>query len=212
MIYWSRWSVDLRWMIQHRSLDDLVSLSWTELFWKPWKNLVVSLWLERSAKRAPPTPQLPNSQTLEPGRLVTFKQVLWNFHVALQSELNLLKFWLCVNAATFSCPLPAASYLPLPLDQRRVLSTLAWTFDLLHQSKDSDGVLMKSLEVVLCFPDVTIFSHFRNIFRVLSTVELSSRSHGQHLPWMNQPRQAWRSYYTLLITTTTTFENVWIIL
>ena len=117
-------------MIQHRSLDDLVSLSWTELFWKPWKNLVVSLWLERSAKRAPPTPQLPNSQTLEPGRLVTFKQVLWNFHVALQSELNLLKFWLCVNAATFSCPLPAASYLPLPLDQRRVLSTLAWTFDL----------------------------------------------------------------------------------
>ena len=161
MIYWSRWSVDFRWMIQHRSLDDLVSLSWTELFWKPWKNLVVSLWLERSAKRAPPTPQLPNSQTLEPGRLVTFKQVLWNFHIALQSELNLLKFWLCVNAATFSCPLPAASYLPLPLDQRRVLSTLAWTFDLLHQSEDSDGVLVKSSEVVV------MYSNLRYILPVL---------------------------------------------
>ena len=58
------------------------------------------------------------------------------------------------------------------------------------------------------FLSVSIFSHFLYIFRVLSTVELSSRSLGQHLPWMNQPRRAWRSYYTLLITTTTTFENV----
>ena len=100
-------------------------------------------------------PPTPNSQTLEPGEgLVTFKQVFWNFHIAPQSELNLLKFWLYVNAATFSCPLPAASYLPLPLDQRRVLSTLAWTFDLLHQSEDSEGVLVKSSEVVVMYSNL----------------------------------------------------------
>ena len=203
-------------------------------------------------------PPTPNSQTLEPGEgLVTFKQVFWNFHIAPQSELNLLKFWLYVNAATFSCPLPAASYLPLPLDQRRVLSTLAWTFGLtskwgqwrsnpykllyipIYEYFVSVAVLFNlrfffhgrycftfklyihSIVFSRCcyifpfpfyFLSDSIFSHFLYIFRVLSTVELSSRSLGQHLPWMNQPRRAWRSYYTLLITTTTTFENVWIIL
>ena len=204
-------------------------------------------------------PPTPNSQTLEPGEgLVTFKQVFWNFHIAPRSEFNLLKFWLYVNAATFSCPLPAASYLPLPLDQKRVLSTLAWTFDLTSkwgQRRSNPYKLfiyshlrnilsvllcflinvtfsivaivshLSYIYIVLCFSgfsiyfpfplyflSVSIFFHFLYIFRVLSTVELSSRSLGQHLPWMNQLRRAWRSYYTLLITTTTTFENVWIIL
>ena len=99
--------------------------------WKTMEEFCGELVVGKKRKEGSSNPPTPNSQTLEPGEgLVTFKQVFWNFHIAPQSELNLLKFWLYVNAATFSCPLPAASYLPLPLDQRRVLSTLAWTFDL----------------------------------------------------------------------------------